>query len=270
MCKNISIEEMKDLQINILKNIDKFCNSNNIRYTLMFGSLLGAVRHQGYIPWDDDVDIAMLRPDYERFIKSYNKNQVIYHVYDYRYDDEYTHPYAKIADTRTVLVECVNEKSIGINIDLFPIDYVSNSIEESKKLIHRLDLIKKIYRIKLIKPGIKNVWWKRIVIRIAKIMMLTFTMKKLTEKECNLFFRCKRDDADFVAIAVDPEINASCRGICPKSFFENYIDVKFGSYEFKAIAEYDKWLIQMYGDYMTPPAIGQRTSPHTLNKVYWL
>lgn len=270
MCKNISIEEMKNLQIDILKNVDEFCKVNSINYTLMFGSLLGAIRHKGYIPWDDDVDIAMLRPDYERFVKLYNKEQVIYHVYDYRYDSEYTCPYAKVADTRTILIENTNEKSIGINIDLFPVDSISNSISKSKKLIHKLDLIKKIYRIKLIKPGVKNVWWKQIVIRIAKVFALTFTMKNLTAKEYNILSKYKKNDADFVAIAVDPEINASYRGISSKSVFENYIDVKFGSYEFKAIAEYDKWLIQMYGDYMTPPVMGKRTSPHTLNKVYWL
>ena len=69
--KEIKSDEMRNVQLDILQKVHDFCMSHGIRYTLAFGSLLGAVRHGGYIPWDDDIDIAMLRPDYERFRKEF-------------------------------------------------------------------------------------------------------------------------------------------------------------------------------------------------------
>ena len=67
--RKISIPEMKRIQVDILKDVHHFCEENGLHYTLAFGSMLGAIRHKGYIPWDDDIDIALLRPDYEKFVK---------------------------------------------------------------------------------------------------------------------------------------------------------------------------------------------------------
>ena len=76
--KNISVEELKSVQIAILDVVSKYCDEHGIRYWLDGGTLLGAVRHKGYIPWDDDIDLGMLRPDFDRFIHEFNR-------YDSRY-----------------------------------------------------------------------------------------------------------------------------------------------------------------------------------------
>ncbi|MCQ2107271.1 MAG: LicD family protein [Fibrobacter sp.] len=259
---------MKQIQVDILKDVHSFCLANGIRYTLIFGSLLGAIRHKGYIPWDDDIDIAMPREDYEKFIAEYSHKD--YHVYDYRKDADYHNPYAKIADTRTLLEENVCMKSIGINVDIFPFDYMFDSKEECSAFIDGLNNIKKIFRIKLVKPGRKNVWWKRIMIRLAKVAMLPFSMKGLTEKEYQKINTLTNKDAAFVALPVDPEIDAAYRSIYPRRMFENFVKVPFGNEEFMVTADYHQWLTQMYGDYMTPPKDVDRTSPHTLSKIYWI
>lgn len=268
--KAISVEEMKQIQMDILKDVHRFCTENDLRYTLIFGSLLGAARHKGYIPWDDDMDIAMLRPDYEKFIANYSSKDGHYHVYDHRKDDEYYHPYAKVADTRTILEENTSMKDIGVNIDLFPVDFMFDTKEECENFLDTLSGIKKKFRVKLVKPGKKNVWWKRILIKTAKVAMLPFSMKGLTEKEYQRFARLNYASAKFVAIAVDPEIGPSYKSICKRNIFEKYIKVPFDNEEFMVIAEYDKWLTQMYGDYMTPPDDADRTSPHTLSSIYWI
>lgn len=270
MMKKISVDEMKQIQMDILRDIHLFCQENHLQYTLIFGTLLGAIRHKGYIPWDDDIDIALPRPDYEKFVATYNREGSHYHVYDYRKDADYHNPYAKVADTRTILEENVSMKDIGINIDVFPVDYMFDTKELCCKFMDSLNGIKKKFRIKLVKPGKKNVWWKRILIRIAKIIMLPYSMKGLTENEYSKINQLNNVAAKYVAIAVDPEIGPAYKSICPRSIFENYIKVPFGNDEFMAIADYDQWLTQMYGDYMTPPADAERTSPHTLSNIYWI
>ncbi|MBR5413413.1 MAG: LicD family protein [Fibrobacter sp.] len=266
----ISISEMKQIQIDILKDIHQFCEKNNLHYTLIFGSLLGAIRHKGYIPWDDDIDIAMMRPDYEKFVASYSGKGGIYHVYDYRNNPDYHHPYAKVADTRTILEEHTSMKDIGINIDVFPFDYLADTKEESFHLIHALDSFKKKFRIKLVKPGIKNAWWKRILIHAAKVALFAWSMKKITEEEYQVVNKLTNADAKFIGVAIDPEIDAAYRSVYPRCMFEKFIKVPFDGEEFMVTAEYDKWLTQMYGDYMTPPRDCNKTSPHTLSNIYWI
>ena len=79
--KQITLEELKRIQLSILDRVAEFCEKNAINYWLDCGTLLGAVRHKGYIPWDDDIDIGMLRPDYDRFLKTFNEKNDVYKVY---------------------------------------------------------------------------------------------------------------------------------------------------------------------------------------------
>ena len=266
--KSISIDEMKSMQKDILKDVHAFCQKNNLRYTLIFGSLLGAIRHKGYIPWDDDIDIAMPRPDYEKFVKEYRHEY--FHVYDYRTDKDYHNPYAKVADTRTILEEDIDMKNIGINIDVFPFDYMFDTKEECVSFMNSLNRIKRLFRIKLVKPNKKNSWWKRILIRCAKIFTIPVSMKRLTEKEYQKIATLTHSDAKFVGLPIDPEIDAAYRSIYPRKMFENFVKQPFDEEEFMVTADYDQWLTQMYGDYMTPPKGAQRTSPHALSKIYWI
>ena len=260
---------MKQIQIDILKDVHNFCVSNNIRYTLIFGTLLGAIRHKGYIPWDDDIDIAMPRPDYERFVSSYKSSTGYYYIYDYRKDSDYYNPYAKIADTRTILEENVSMKNIGINIDVFPFDYMFNTQKECFDFIDRLNLYKKIFRIKFVKPGKKNSFVKRILIRMAKFACFPISIKKIVKKEYALVNTLRNENAKYVGLVVDPEIDAAYKSVFSRSMFEAFVKVSFENQYFYALDGYDEWLRAMYGDYMTPPPISNRTSPHTLAKIYW-
>ena len=268
--KKISLDEMKRMQLDILKDVHRFCIENNIHYTLIFGTLLGAIRHKGYIPWDDDIDIAMMRPDYEKFVAHYKHKDGWYHVYDFRKDKDYHNPYAKVADTRTLLEENVSTKNIGVNIDVFPFDYMFDKKDDCKNFILSLNRLKTLFRIKLVKPGKKNSWWKRILIRLSKIAVLPWSIRSITEMEYAKIGDLNNPSAQWIAMAVDPEKEAAIRSISPRSTFEKFIEVPFEDGKFMAIADYDQWLTGMYGDYMTPPANKDRTSPHTLSNIYWI
>lgn len=268
--KLISTDEQKVILLDIMKQIHSFCTKNDIRYTLIYGTLLGAIRHKGYIPWDDDVDIAMPRADYEKFVKTFKSEDGIYKVYDYRQDAEYDYPYAKVADTRTILKENVCMKPIGVNVDIFPYDEMFDSDEKNAAFLKELSAVKNKYRIKLLLPSKKNKWWKRIAIRLLKVLVINKSLKDLARELCEVIERKSCDNSTDAAILTEPSFGSCYRSICPKSYFEEYVDVDFEGEKFRAIKEYDAWLTRMYGDYMTPPPDDQKTSPHTVGDVYWI
>lgn len=265
--KKISVDEMKRIQIQILDSVDSYCRAANLHYSLFFGTLLGAIRHKGYIPWDDDIDIALPREDYEKFVSGYKDGY--YKVYDYRNDLNYDNPYAKVADTRTVLEEDINMENIGINIDVFPIDNLFDTIEESLEFIKSLAGYKRRFRMKLLKPTKKNVWWKRVAINLSKIFVMHTSMKRETINEYKKIATLNNKHSRYVGMPVDPEQGAALRSVVGRTIFDDYTSVLFEGKEYMAIANYDKWLTQMYGDYMTPPSGNDRTSPHTLSNIYW-
>ena len=143
--KKIETEELKRIQVDILKDIHEFCSINNIHYSLAYGTLLGAIRHQGYIPWDDDIDIMMLRSDYEKFIHTFPGSFKHLSICAPELDLNYYAPYANVWDNRTILDEGINNadhrgKTIGIKIDVFPIDKTSSSrlFEFYSRILYKL------------------------------------------------------------------------------------------------------------------------------------
>ena len=129
--KTISTEELKRIQLDILLVFHDFCIENGLEYSLFAGTLIGAVRHKGYIPWDDDIDICMTRPNYEKFIHSFNGHFPNYYVAAPELDWNYYAPYANVCDNRTLLLEGKNGhngQEIGVKIDIFPIDGCTSSL----------------------------------------------------------------------------------------------------------------------------------------------
>ncbi len=102
--KELLSDELKRIQLDILRNVHKFCLEHNINYSLAYGTLLGAVRHKGFIPWDDDIDIMMLRNDYDRFIKEYPESDE-YGLCCFEKDTNYPYSFAKVQDKKTSLIE---------------------------------------------------------------------------------------------------------------------------------------------------------------------
>ena len=123
---DLSNEEIREIQINLLETIKDICERYNIKYSLAYGTLLGAVRHKGFIPWDDDIDIFLQRPDYERLIDIISNQSEYYwlNVLDVRQKEDYYYPFAKAVDSRTLAKMADNTTPHGIWIDLFPIDHI--------------------------------------------------------------------------------------------------------------------------------------------------
>lgn len=133
--KEIAIEEAKKLQLEILKKVAKFCDDNGLRYFIYYGTYLGAVRHKGFIPWDDDIDICMPRPDYERFMDIFKDEDCA--VFVWRKNNKIIVPFAKVYDTRTELIENGNfGETYGVNIDIFPMDGLPSKAGSVKRRVN--------------------------------------------------------------------------------------------------------------------------------------
>lgn len=268
MKRSISIDELKALQIEILQAVHDYCQEHELCYSLAYGTLIGAIRHKGYIPWDDDIDLMMPRDDYERFLNGFSHPYL--KAYDCKRCEPYVLPFAKVADTRTVLEENSNTMQLGINIDIFPLDDLYDTREESVAFVRSLAPLKRKYRMKILRPSKKNVWWKRIAIRLSKLLVAHYDLKRLVMAQYIFIDRLLGKTSKYMSMVSGNEYGeAAERSIFEREVFDEYIVVPFEDRQFYAIAQYDKFLTTVYGDYMTPPAASEQTSPHTLNGVYW-
>ena len=123
--------EIKESVFDILSYFDKVCRDNGLPYSLAFGTMLGAVRHKGFIPWDDDVDVCLLREDYEKLLEILKNNEDDrFKVIDSKINDTYFYNVAKIVDTRTSLIEKKYKKiyGYGVYVDIFPLDNSFTSV----------------------------------------------------------------------------------------------------------------------------------------------
>lgn len=260
MEKTISITDLRNIQLDILDNVHDFCERNGLRYSLGGGTLLGAVRHKGYIPWDDDVDIMMPRPDYERFLNEFEGVSPHYIVQDYHKDDSYFKPFAKIYDNRTVLVEKLSKS--GIYIDVFPIDGLPSEEELSNYICqycYYVDMILKTTR----KP--------------INIYTIKDRLKVLIREKVGLKRRFAIESFEMFYKGYDFE--SSQWGGCITgrylekehmniSVFRRYIKLPFENKQYYAIADYDSYLRKHYGDYMKMPPENQRVSNHCY-RAWW-
>lgn len=124
----ITLKEMQNLELSLMKKLHSICESNNLNYFLGYGSCIGAIRHNGFIPWDDDIDIIMPLEDYENLINILKHSNDRYQIRCLENDDKYIYPFAKFVDTYTELDEFEMEaEPIGVYVDIFPIYYLPTS-----------------------------------------------------------------------------------------------------------------------------------------------
>lgn len=253
MKENIT-KELQKIELNIFKDFIKVCDKLNINYYLIGGTLLGAIRHNGFIPWDDDIDVCMLRDDYEVFIKYgqeyLDKN---YFLQTYETDSEYPGCYAKIRDNNTTFLEdSVKTKKMnhGIFIDIFPLDDYHKHNKVKEKLIYY-----KLYNEKFIHD--KN-FKKRLVAKLAKILYGNKTKLELCKMQEMIYTR--KSNSNYVtnycgAWGVEKETHN-------KKCFEDFKIVKFENLDVKVPIGYDEMLKKTYGDYMQLPPKEKRVSHH--------
>ena len=261
----ITLRDLQIIELNVLKKIIEICEKHNLTYFALGGTLLGAIRHKGFIPWDDDIDIGMPRPDYEKFIRiAPLELKDPYMISGIQYDNaEYYYYYARVIDKNIRLVRRASMKTVTINawVDVFPLDGVP---EESKafdrwykkaKSLNRLFLFSqyeyfyKIYDLKGLSPKRYLTSGLKRIIKFTKVYKLVNTQKAWKKLDSQLK-KCDYNNST--------RLFNACGYWGVKEMFPKEYYGKGNLYEFEDIMirgpiDYHVVLTQMYGDYMTPP-----------------
>lgn len=263
--KKINLDKLKKCQLEILDVVDEFCKKNNINYWLDSGTLIGAVRHNGYIPWDDDIDIGMLRKDFEVFEQKFNEFYSNYKVYSIDNNRNFWFPYAKILKMDSIFYEPNKEEGIEykINIDLFIYDDVVMDNKIISKMMRKRDFLKKI-RVDIIfnktlinkykseKFSIKK-YYKLLFLNLIKIIPLNMVLLSMSKNA--------KKYADY-----DCDIAGNFLGysnfVFEKKWVTKTINHKFEKKNYPIPIDYDKFLKAIYGDYMKLPPVEERTFHH--------
>ena len=260
--KELSLQEIKQVELEILKVFHSFCVENHIRYFISHGTLLGAIRYKGFIPWDDDLDVLVPREDYDRLLTAFQDNDR-YQLISYERNPAYRYPYAKLCDMSTRKVESGydNGTELGLDIDVFPLDNWDNDLEKARKEVKVQK--KNMFRLgltKLRKPDSRHPvkrFVKGIVMALCKLRGSAHYVQKI------------------IRGANKPEQVGSCymgskcwnvygeRDIMPAEVFSEAIQLEFEGEKFFAPVGYDTFLTSLYGDYLPEPPVEKRKTHHS-------
>ena len=254
--------ELQLKMLEVLDYIDEVCRKNGLTYYLAYGTLLGAIRHKGFIPWDDDADVMMERSEYERFIDIVSKETGKFRIASLQNDPDYVMPWARVYNIRTRGGNDFLEKGgqIGVFVDVFPIDYLPED-EKKRDAVHRKVVLMNALRTsanhRYFSPEERHVALKKILRPIGRIA----GTRKWAERIEKAVSTSADKRSRYAGCLVDASSNAR-QSTNPVSCYKGSIEVEFEGRHFLAPAEYDQILTTQYGDYMTPPPEDKRASLH--------
>ena len=265
--RELSLAETRKLQTDVLDAVAAFCEERGINYWLNAGTLLGAVRHKGYIPWDDDIDLGMLRPDYDIFMREFNGWNPRYEFHCIENDPGFEWAFGKVMDKNTILYEEGIKRHV--NIDIFVMDNAPDDDAEAMKMLKTRTMLNRLnYRrisqvFYLVERYRKRNFAARICEYLVRIAVRVFPRSYFVHKVIKLSRRYISQETkrvgDFVGIAAGFPIIG-------RKAFETLVELEFEGKKYKAPAGYDEWLTLLYGDYMQLPPEDQRT--HHYFKAY--
>lgn len=271
--KQLTLQEIKKLSFEVLCAIRDVCEANGLAYSLTGGTLIGAVRHQGFIPWDDDIDIMMPRPDYDRFIQIVKEGAFDFDLLCTEISgQDYGYPFAKACHKGTLVKERgiqENGVSLGVYVDIFPVDGAGNHYAAARlrtmifQILHGLKLMSNwttFRRSKLRK-------WYYEPARFLCYGISRLLGKNMLSRAIDRYLRAE----DFSKCVYAGRLvgDFGSREIMPRGLFGKYTSVTFEGETFSAVADYDRFLISLYGDYMQLPPVEKQVTHHEFD-AYWV
>ena len=257
--KQLSLREIKQIEFDLLKRFVSFCREHDIKYFLSNGTLLGAVKYHGFIPWDDDVDVLVPRADYDKLVAAFRDDER-YKLCSAERNPTYGFPFAKLCDmtTRKEELNIDNGMTLGVDIDIFPLDFWDDDLSRARrevKQIHRnmfLLNLAKLARADSAHPIKRLVKW--IPMFFCKLLGKRYFIRRIN-RLCN---QPKQMGSRYVGC------KSWCiygeRELIPAEVFSESVEVEFEGEHFCAPIGYDHYLRRLYGDYeCDPPPEKQQT-----------
>lgn len=256
-------------QLEIAREIKRVCEENDIRFFLLGGTYLGAVRHQGFIPWDDDMDLGMLRGEYEKFCRiAPEKLGPDYCLQTWYTEPNYGLPFGKVMKRGTVYLESKKSRRLqenGIYVDIFPFDSVPQDLQQRQKLAKHL---LRLYRLRLMKCGYKPwmeedkvLWHKRLGYLFYQFQAL-FCGKQALARDYDALAEAQPDTD-----TVSEQSGMAQPLYVRREWCEDLVNYTFEGEQFPAPRAYDEFLTIYYGDYMQLPPEDQRENRHQIVQV---
>lgn len=255
--KKIRKIEKKEIQprlAKLLKEVKDICEEHGLRYYLWGGTLLGAIRHNGFIPWDDDIDICMPREDYNKLIELQKQKKLKNTLHCHELEKNYKYLYAKYCEDGTLVSEKYsNAGKFGLFVDIFPLDGLGNDRKEIKKLFAKLKPCHNLYWASIASNSIRP------LLLIPPFTPLFFMWRYFFKKLSKATNKYSFDESTYVGkigtVLVDREI-------LEKDYYTSNSTVTFEGEKYSAPNNPHKWLEWIYGKtYMTPPPEHKR-KPH--------
>ena len=266
MKKEIGLEELKTIQMDILDTIQDFCNKCGIHYSLACGTFLGAIRHHGYIPWDDDIDIYLTRKDYNVLVSQFPDVYQHVELVSLERDKHWDRAYAQAFDNRTLIQEEVARNGArGVYIDIYPVDSVPDLDSDWLAYNKKRRFLVHLSEIKYVKLSKDRSIIKNLILLLGKFALIPFSARKIAYWISNnaQTYNGKGFHHSFECV----------QGMLQKRPFESslmndFVKVQFEDREFMIMKDYDAYLSNAYGDYMKLPPKEKQESHHVF-KAWW-
>ena len=259
--KRLKSSEIKQKELEILIEFDAFCRKNHLTYSLCGGTLLGAIRHKGFIPWDDDIDVCMPRPDYEKLIRNFssqNRNIEIRSILVRGFDA----PFSKIVNKKCIVSQKHSSRIIDdyIWVDIFPIDGLPDDETETRKIYRVCNFYRKMYFLCEAKLGEGRTPLRKIAKYFLKPIANIYGKRRCCEKLESISKRYPYETANYVG-SIAWGLYGFKERVSKKIFELPPSDVTFEGHSFKAFGDWNEYLTRLYGsNYMELPPLSMRVS----------
>ena len=267
--KEMTLKDIQSVSLDVLKEFHRFCVENNLKYSLAYGTLIGAVRHKGFIPWDDDVDILMPRPDYNRFVSLYKDNEN-YNLFADEKKNCYL-AYGRLAEMKRTLVDTPTiwaNKKTGIWIDIMVLDGVE---DDRNSFLSTVDVATKYWknlfrgRFALSEFSSRRSFLSTLALLRAKLFYNS--LYKNLYKQLAICHKYEYDKCSHISNMT--HFLYTSRSYFSKDIFKDVMKMPFEDSEFYVMNGYDTFLTEIYGDYMQQPPVEQRVVSHSIHSYYW-
>lgn len=267
--RELTSDGLKNVMTDLMCRVDAFCKANGIKYYLHAGTLLGAVRHKGFIPWDDDIDITMFREDYNKFVKLTARDDLDFVFVSYQTNHNFQYAFGKVCDKATLLVEKNHPNSIelGVYIDVFPLDTVPDDYDKAYSFVRKCNNTSRLGYMSMVRNygnykahGVKKNLIKPFAYAIAKIMGTYYWVSKLDK----LSQKYNGTQSNYVANCLSPNYVR----VFERAWYDSQVSLTFENQKFMAPGNYDAVLKCMFKNYMELPPEEKRVTHHNFVAYY--